>query len=143
MGHYQVVLFADWVPSMLTEDALLIDDDGQEEDSDYALGIHLRNSNSVRSKLFCMPLKQFRSQLMTQAKYVILGSARDMENRTEIPKLLEKAVFLADGVVSSNVICAVYLLVLIELLLIVDSDGDMFNGFNWRFDGNLHNGSRL
>ena len=46
-----------------------------------------------------MPLKEFREQLMTQAKYLILGSARDMENRTKYPKLLEKAVFIADGVV--------------------------------------------
>ena len=95
----QVVVYVDWVLSMLDEESLTVDDNGDEEDADYQLNQLLNKSEPIRAKLFRMPLKEFREQLMTQAKYLILGSARDMENRTKYPKLLEKAAFIADGVV--------------------------------------------
>ena len=54
--------------------------------------------------LYLMPVSALRSELQSEdiRKCSTLGSALDMEQRTKVQKLREKAVFLADTVVSDS-----------------------------------------
>ena len=95
---------ADWVSCQLDEADLSIDMDCNESDPDHELNLMLKSSPHVRAKMFCMPLHEFRSELISQSKYLTIGSAREMQQRVENPCLLQKAVFLVNGIVSDDIV---------------------------------------
>ena len=88
----------DWLESPWTTQSLSEDDsEGYPGEPEHELLSELLKSDG---KLFYMPLSIFRKELIDNSKYIVRGTATDMQQRRN-PKLqdiIEKAVFLANGV---------------------------------------------